>query len=116
MEEGTANKNRLKIYRQKFGELASTVCTYLFQEIREAFVDDGLDDTPVDICEPNTHQSPHDEKCREEVNVASFFAGVVRQHDLYQTSQSIPEGLIHISTATLLFGRFHAACCIKPGA
>lgn len=35
--------------------------TYLLTELGEALVHDGLDDAPVDISEPDTHESSNDE-------------------------------------------------------
>jgi len=43
--------------------------TYALEELRETLVHDRLDDLPVDISEPYTHQSTRHQQSGEKVHV-----------------------------------------------
>lgn len=76
--------------------------TYLLQELRETLVDDGLDDAPIDISQPDAHQGSHNKQGCEHIDVAGFFARIRRQHYFHQLLDSDPEELVNVAATTLL--------------
>ena len=76
--------------------------TYPFEELREALVDDRLDDLAVDIGEPDAHERAHDQKPCQQVNIACLTACSTGTHDFSEFADAIPKYPIDVASTFLI--------------